>query len=334
MQKTERLVAITLLLQVRGKMTAQRLSEILNVSKRTIYRDIITLSLAHVPVSMEYGPGGGYYLPDDYRLESAIFTREEAISLILSTDASGNSNLFGGDTDLQRALIKLEAVLPAAYLAEVEVAREHILFDTSAWRGHISMSTHLETIRIAVLRAFQLDILYPGTLCTNHVATQPLRVRIEPLGMVFKGLNRRHLRTGRWYLVAFCLRCQQIHPFRMNTIEQVCLRAEQITPRPDFDLHSYWQEAKQRLETQLIPILLTLRVSPAIRFGLSGDVTILHEERDGGALVNVLVESLEEAVSYTLSLGPGAVILDPPRARTAVAAAAHAIAEIYSTIQY
>src|SRR5579884_2748381 len=104
MQKSERLMAITLLLHARGKMTARRLAEILGVSTRTIYRDVDTLSLAHVPVSMDYGPGGGYYLPDDYHFESAIFTREEAVSLVLSADFSGKHSLFAGDDDLHRAL--------------------------------------------------------------------------------------------------------------------------------------------------------------------------------------------------------------------------------------
>src|SRR3984893_302671 len=112
MQKIERLVAITLLLQARGKMTAQRLATILGVSVRTIYRDIETLSLAHVPVSMDYGPGGGYYLPADYHFESAIFTRDEAVSLVLSADMAGNYSLFANDDYLHRALFKLEAALP------------------------------------------------------------------------------------------------------------------------------------------------------------------------------------------------------------------------------
>ncbi|HLG74915.1 MAG TPA: HTH domain-containing protein, partial [Ktedonobacteraceae bacterium] len=129
MQKTERLVAIALLLQARGKMTAKRLADILGVSQRTVYRDITTLSLAHIPVSMDYGPGGGYYLPDDYHLESGFFTREEAVSLILSADMSERSHLFAGDDDLHRALIKLEAALSEKYRADVNAARERILFD-------------------------------------------------------------------------------------------------------------------------------------------------------------------------------------------------------------
>src|SRR5258707_15038318 len=93
-QKMERLLAIALLVHARGKMTAKRLASILGVSTRTIYRDIDALSLAHVPVSMDYGPGGGYYLPGDYYFDPAIFTREEAVSLVLSADMAGNPNLF------------------------------------------------------------------------------------------------------------------------------------------------------------------------------------------------------------------------------------------------
>src|SRR5271170_3574228 len=74
MLKSERLMAITLMLQGRGKMTADRLASILEVSARTIYRDMDALSLAHVPVAMDYGPGGGYYLPDGYRLDPMMFT--------------------------------------------------------------------------------------------------------------------------------------------------------------------------------------------------------------------------------------------------------------------
>src|SRR5437868_8303916 len=112
MQKTERLMAIALLLHARGKMTATRLAEILGVSVRTIYRDMDALSLAHVPVSMDYGPGGGYFLSADYRIEGASFTSDEAVALALGGAITGSSHLFESDDGLRRALLKLEAVLP------------------------------------------------------------------------------------------------------------------------------------------------------------------------------------------------------------------------------
>src|SRR5579883_3507236 len=190
MQKMERLVAITLLLQARGKMTAERLAEITGVSTRTIYRDMVTLSLAHVPVAMDYGPGGGYYLPDDYRLDPTIFTSEEAIALALGGTVAGDYRLFESDDGLRRALVKLEAALPEEYRTDVRAARERILFDTTAWCRQASPATYLETIRSAVLDSYHLDMLYPCVSCKDSPGVRWRH--IEPYGLVFRALSRRH----------------------------------------------------------------------------------------------------------------------------------------------
>ena len=328
MQKTERLVAITLLLQARGKMTAQRLANILGVSIRTIYRDIDTLSLAHVPVSMDFGPGGGYYLPKDYHFDSAIFTREEAVSLVLSADMAGNYNLFADDDGLHRALFKLEAALPEEYRADVRSARERILFDTTAWFGSSTASAYLETIRAAVLSSLQLDILYP---CETTGAMQWRS--IEPYGLVYKGLSRRHIRTGIWYLVAYCQVTQDFRTFRVGYVEDLRMCEEKIDPHPGFDLEAYWQKARRHLEEHMQPVDVTLRVKSAARFGLRGDSTVLSEEADGSVVVRINVESFDAAISYVLSLGADAMVLYPVRIRDAVAMTAQAIAEKYGAVK-
>lgn len=327
MQKLERLVAITLLLQARGKMTATRLSKILGVSTRTIYRDIMTLSLAHVPVTMDYGPGGGYYLPDDYHFESAIFTREEAVSLILSTDMAGNYSLFAGDDGLHRALFKLEAALPEEYRSDVRVARERILFDTSAWCSSSMPTTFLETIRSAVLGTRQLEILYPYQ--SSHHGRGVQWQRVEPYGLVFKGLSRRHVRTGIWYLVAYSPTNQAFNTFRVSHIEKLKVCEEQITARPEFNLRAYWRKTCKHLEELQPPCELLLHITPSARHRLGGNCTILSEEPDGSVMVNVAVESIEAAISYVLSLGTDANVISPVHVRTAVATAAQAMAKMY-----
>ena len=328
MQKIERLVAITLLLQARGKMTAARLASILGVSKRTIYRDIMALSLAHVPVSMDYGPGGGYYLPDDYHFESAIFTREEAVSLILSADMAGNYSLFAGDAGLHRALFKLEASLPEEYQADIRAAREHILFDTTAWRNRPIATVFLETIRSAVMEARQMEILYPCKTCTSP----GIRWRcIEPYGLVFKGLSRRHIRTGVWYLVAYCQACQEFTPFRVSYIEKLQVCNEQFIPQPGFNLRAYWREVRKHLEEQHQPFELLLRIAPSARYGLGGNYTVLSEEPGNGVVISVEMESSEAAISYVLALGAEATVISPPQIRDAVMTAAQAIAQMYTS---
>lgn len=329
MQKTERLVAITLLLQARGKMTARRLATILGTSIRTIYRDINTLSLAHVPVSMDYGPGGGYYLPDDYHFESAIFTREEAVSLVLSADMSGNYSLFAGDDGLHRALIKLEATLPEEYRIDVRAARERILFDTTAWCRQAPPTTYLEIIRSAVLGAYQLDLLYPCVSCKDAPGVRWRHV--EPYGLVFKGLSRRHARIGVWHLVAFCHTCQAFQTFRVSHIQNLRVRKEPITLQPDFDLQSYWEDERQLLNEQKQACALILLVTPAGQYGLKGDYTMLKEVRDGSIVVRVDLESVEEAASYALALGTDATIISPEKVREVVATMAHTIAEMYGS---
>ncbi len=324
MQKTERLLAITLLLQALCKMTAKHLSNILCVSTRTIYRDIDILSLAHIPVSMDYGPGGGYFLPDDFHFESAIFTREEAVSLVLSADMAGNYSLFADDDELQRALFKLEATLPEKYRNDVQQAREHILFDTGAWyRQTKSMPTYLETIRLAVLGALQLDILYP---CGTRPGMQWRR--IEPYGLVYKGLPRQRVRVGIWYLVAFCQTCREVCAFRVGYIEQLNVGQDKVTIPPDFDLKAYWQQARIQLEEQQ-PFSLILHVAPSARPGLPGDYTILNEVPEDGAFIRVNVESFAAAVSYTLALGMNATVISPIEVREAVADVAKGIAKMY-----
>src|SRR5437588_1496781 len=152
MQRTERLVAIALLLQARGRMTAERLAQIMDVSVRTIYCDMDALSLAHVPVTMDKGPGGGFYLPEDYRLDPTTFTSEEAVALALGGSIADGYRIFENGDGLRRALVKLEASLPEEYRADVQAARERLLFDASSWyrRPATTPDTHLETLRAAL----------------------------------------------------------------------------------------------------------------------------------------------------------------------------------------
>jgi predicted DNA-binding transcriptional regulator YafY len=330
MQKIERLVAISMLLQARGKMTAQRLAEILGVSIRTIYRDIVDLSLAHVPIAMDYGPGGGYYLPEDYHFDSAIFTREEAISLVLSADFAGKQSLFAGDDDLHRALFKLEAALPEEYRTDVKLAREHFIIDTTEWCKNLTHPPHLETIRSALLEAHQLNILYPCLAC-NGLSGAAWR-RVEPQGLVFKGLSRRHARAGIWYMVAYCQRCHKFGTFRVSDIEKVTDSNLPVTEHPDFNLRSYWKEARNHLTEQTQTFTMKLRVTAPMRYSLKGEYSILNEEADGSIIVRVEVESFDAAILYALSLGTNATVISPRKVCQALVARAQSIAAMYISL--
>lgn len=322
MQRAERLLAITLLLQARGKMTAQHLAELLGISVRTIYRDIDALSLAHIPISMDHGPGGGYYLLNEHSIEAALFTREEAISLVLGSAMIGTYSLFADDDDMHRALLKLEAILPEEYRPDVRAAQERILFDTQAWYVRPSMA-YLDMIRSALAKGQQLDILYPDDNDINVTWW-----RVEPYGLVYKGLSRRQVRTGIWYLVAFCHTKRAMQTYRVGRIQDVRACPEPVEERPDFDLHAYWQEARLH-QQQAHTVMLKLLVKAAFRHRLRDDITILSEERDGSIIVHVPMESLDDAVAYALTLGANAIVLGPTRVREMVAQTAKKMLALY-----
>ena len=155
-------------------------------------------------------------------------------------------------------------------------------------------------------------------------------LRIDPYGLVYRGLSRRRVRTGIWYLVAYCHNCRSFCAFRVGYIEDLKVLPDRAAIQPDFDLRAYWQEARQHLEEQAHPFTLTLRVQPAARPGLSGDITILQEQPDGTLIAQVTIDSLEAATSYVLALGTGATVLGPDTVREAVAEAARSIAEMYA----
>lgn len=317
MLKSERLVAITLLLQARGKMTAERLADILGVSVRTIYRDMDTLSLAHIPVTMDYGPGGGYYLPDAYHLDPTTFTSEEAVALALGGAVAGGYRLFQDSDGLRRALFKLEAALPDEFRADVRAARERILFDTTAWHQRPATTPHLETLRAAVWAGRQLDILYPRS---DGSGLQERRV--EPHGLVCK--------ADTWYLVAYCQMRRDFRTFRVGRIEDVTVREETVQPRPGFDLQTYWEESRQRFEEISLPFKLTLRIKSSALRRLQGATVLDRQDSADWVVARLDLESLPAAISRALSLGADAEVLDPPEAREAVAGAAREIAGMYA----
>lgn len=307
-------MAITLLLQARGKMNAERLAAVTGVSVRTIYRDMDALSLAHVPVAMDYGPGGGYYLPDGYRIDPLIFTSDEAVALALGSRVAGGYMTADGQDGLYRALLKLEAALPDEYRDDVRTARERTLFDTAAWYERPIETPYLDVLRQAVWGGFKVDLHYPS----STTATWRL---VDPLGLVCK--------AGYWYLVAYCFLRADFRTFRLSRILDLVVRDEKVDPRPGFDLHAYWDEARDRFEAISNPYALTLSV-PRDALDRFADARVLSD--DGATVVlRLTVESLKHAIGAVLSLGPDAEALDPPELRAAVVSAIQAMGARYES---
>ena len=202
-------------------MTAQALAEHLEVSERTIYRDIEALSFAGIPLYTERGPGGGCELLDGYQTRLTGLTTPEVRALFLLSISTSLADL-GLDQALEDALLKLSAALPAASRENATQVRQRILMDTTRPTHARLMISHLERIQEAIWHDYTLCLTYQG----NH------RRFIDPYGLVSQ--------RGTWHLVGAS--AGTMHVVRVTQIQAAELTDQHFTRPTEFDLATYWAE--------------------------------------------------------------------------------------------
>lgn len=184
--RASRLLSILILLQMRGRLSAEALAEEFEVSVRTIYRDVDQLSAAGVPIYAERGRAGGFQLHDGYRTKLTGFTAQEADALLLSGVGAAAQDL-GLGPDLAAAQLKLLASLPPESGASAERVSARFHLDPNNWYTRADASDVLKPLAAAVWSEHRVRVRYESW---KDVVERTL----DPLGLVLKG--------GVWYLVA------------------------------------------------------------------------------------------------------------------------------------
>lgn len=327
--RADRLLALLLLLQNRGRMSAPELAAELEVSVRTVYRDAEALAASGVPVYAERGPAGGFRLLDGYRTRLTGLTEGEADSLALAGMPGAAADL-GLGAELATAQLKLAAALPAGLGERSRRIQERFHLDAAAWFRTADPAPLLDVVADAVWRQRVLRAHYRRW-------GGDVRRELHPLGLVLK--------AGNWYLVASVgvasggsgdgdARTYRVSRFLSATV------AEEPCGRPDdFDLAAYWEEASRGLEARVLRGTARLRVSPAglrllpAMFGAAGVRAVDGAgvpDADGWAQVDLDVEELPVAVSDILRLGLEAEVLGPPDLRAEVARSVTGLAQRYA----
>ena len=242
--RASRLLSILLLLQTRGRMTAQALAAEFEVSVRTIYRDIDALSAAEVPVYADRGPNGGFELLDGYRTKLTGLSPGEAATLFLA-GLPGPAAELGLAELLTTAQLKLTAALPegARTAASRVAARFHL--DPVGWFRSAEDARLLPLIAQAVWNETAVTLRY-------RRYAGPVTRRVQPLGLVLKG--------GVWYLVARV--AEETRTYRVSNIVELSVTDERFTRPPDFDLAGFWTKASRAYEVSLYRGTARLRISP------------------------------------------------------------------------
>jgi predicted DNA-binding transcriptional regulator YafY len=306
-----------LLLQAKGQATAAELAAELEVSIRTVYRDIASLQVAGVPLWTEPGRNGGVRLVEGWRTRLDGLTGDEAGALFLS-GAPGLADELGLGALLAAAEIKVMTTLPPELRGRAARMRERFHLDAPGWFHRPEPMAWLGAVADAVWSSRRIDLRYRS-------GSGSFDRTVDPLGLVVK--------AGTWYLVAASASdARTIRTWRVGRIEHVAIRDETFERPAGFDLAAHWAASSAEFDRSLLRYRCRLRLSPyALRalphlVGVTGGQRAVEgasePDADGWCVVELDAESEVVATTQLTGLGAGLEVLDPPSLRAAIHAQA------------
>jgi predicted DNA-binding transcriptional regulator YafY len=302
-------------------MTAAELAAELEVSVRTIYRDVEALAEAGVPIYAERGPHGGVRLVDGYRTRLTGLTADEAEAVFLS-GVPGPAAALGLGTVVAAARLKVMAALPPELRARAGRVAERFHLDAPGWFQPAEELAHLETLAGAVWDSHRLRIRYRRGERGGVVDRE-----IDPLGLVLKG--------GIWYVVARAV--TNVRTYRVSRVEAVEVLDERFERPDDFELADYWQRSTAAYERELDRVHVTVRVA-VDRLDAFADVAgsramsgaIRLDDEPDHVRLRVAFDWADEAISAALRMGASAEVLEPEWLRESIVKRARAVVERYT----
>lgn len=324
--RASRLLSILLLLQTRGRMTAQALADEFETSIRTIYRDIDQLSAAGVPVYADRGRAGGFQLLEGYRTRLTGLSPAEAEALFLSGLPGPAADLGLGEAMADGQLKLLAALSAGGRDGAVRVASRFHL-DPVGWYRDADSAEVLPGLAAAVWNARRIRIRYESWAGV-------VERTLEPLGLALK--------AGVWYVVAQVAAKGAGRPrtYRISAIKALEPLEEAFDRPADFDLAAYWSAWVEDFEARIHQGEATLRLSPLglKRLALLGPAVermaarTRGEPDDAGWTSSTIpIESIEHAAGDVLRLGAEAEVMAPLGLRRRVAEIAAQLGAIYAS---
>lgn len=317
--RASRLLSILLILQLRGRQTAEALAAEFEVSVRTIYRDIDQLSAAGVPVYADRGRNGGFDLLDGYRTRLTGLDAGEAESLFLA-GLPGAAEDLGLSEALIGAKLKLLAALPEESRESAERVGTRFHLDPVGWYRSSEAAGFLPAVADAVWTARSIRVRY------ERWDGEVERV-LEPLGLVMK--------AGVWYLAAAAGGTPRT--YRLSNIRALEPGAPFQRPKA-FDLAAYWTEQRDRFEEGLLQGHAVLLATPAGQQRLAAVSAAVAQaagasaepQADGRLKLVIPIESTDHACRQLLPLGAEIEVVEPADLRAAMGEAARAMAALYA----
>ncbi|HCY85501.1 MAG TPA: hypothetical protein DHV36_10240 [Desulfobacteraceae bacterium] len=314
--KIDRLLAITILLLNRRRMTAKNLADHFEVSVRTVYRDVETLNRSGIPVITYQGHGGGLCIPDHYKLSRQLLTFSDMVS-ILTTLKGVNQTL--DNPDISRAIEKITSLIPDEKEDLFKQREDSFIVDLEPWGGSGRGRDIMATVHEGVTRSRLLSFSYtkPGAAPEQRIA--------EPHTLAFKG--------WAWYLLAFCRTRSDFRIFKLRRMGDIRLLTEHFV-RKEVSPSDHFGPAYDRSEK----LSFTLRINEKVHGQMSeyvtpGDMICEPGSQDGKRWqVTMALPENEWLYGFLLSLGPDAQVISPPHLRETLAKKIDRMKKNYSNL--
>jgi predicted DNA-binding transcriptional regulator YafY len=313
--RAQRLLSILMQLQVNRRMTARELARKLEVSERTILRDMEALSSAGVPVVAGRGAGGGWSLLAEYETRLTGLSPEEIQSLLLA-----RAPKLAADLGLQRASedawTKLQVALPPTARPQADFMRQCVLIDPRGWRNPAESAASLPILLDALWRQRQVRFVYEGVL---H---EPCERTVDPLGLVARG--------STWYLIAS--RDSELRTYRVSRMRNAESLAQPAKRPPDFDIAAYWERSATEFRQKLPQYHAVFLAKPSVMQLVRYRGWRLEEESPHGTLLRIRIrfDAESEALQFALGLGADVEVVEPVELRAKVCDAASALLAAYN----
>lgn len=314
-----RLLSMLILLQLRGRLSAEALAREFEISVRTVYRDMDALSAAGAPVYAERGRNGGFALLDGYRTRLTGLSDEEGQALVLAGAGRAAADL-GRGAALSSARLKLMAAMPAGTASGADRTAQRFHLDPEPWYRSAATPATLPDLSRAVWDARRIRIRYRRW-------QGEVERTLDPLGLVMK--------AGVWYLAA--AERGSARAYRADNILSLAVLDEAARRPARFELADWWSDWTRDFETRLLSHTAEVRLSAAGLRRLADVSQAAAEvarrdgrpESDGWTHAVIPVEDDPVTTGWMLHLGPEVEVIGPPSLRVAVIAALRAAARLY-----
>ncbi|OCT16234.1 DNA-binding transcriptional regulator [Paenibacillus pectinilyticus] len=311
--KIDRLLAITMLLLNRRRISAKELSERFEVSMRTIYRDVEAINQAGIPVVSYAGLSGGYEIMDQYRLDRQFLSLEELQSIIIGLKGI---RATVGEQEISGLLDKVGALVAKSEKPTVDHLNNQLIIDINPWRSGHQNQEQLTVLRTAVRETKLVSFSYLSSQSESSTRT------VEPMGIVVKGFG--------WYLYGYCLLREDFRVFRLSRMHEINVLS-QTFERKQETIEKLDHQWGKRDPSSLIQLVLIAQ--PNVRAQIEDyfrpeQVTL---QPDGTLLVKATQPDEPWLHGMLLGYGPNLRVVEPAHVAAVIKEKAQQIVDLYST---